>query len=150
MVQATSPQNKNRKVGILIMGKITQEQIKSINNKCNNDWRLDVEYYLFHNEKTLIKQIKLDEEHYLEFALRYNYKNQISLHISKFEHKEGEYFSTSQGLGKSMVLDETQAKRKNLNNLLEFTKILNDEECIKINAETPVTKSPIFVASEEF
>ena len=47
------------------MGKITQEQIKTINSKCMNDWRLDVQYYIFHNEKTLIKQIKLDDEHYL-------------------------------------------------------------------------------------
>jgi len=150
VVQATSSQNKNRKVGILIMGKITQEQIKSINNKCSNDWRLDVEYYVYHNEKTLIKHIQLDNKHYLEFTLRYNYKNQISLHISKFNHKKGDYFSTSEGLGKSKILDEIQAKRKNLNNLIEFTKTLNDEECMRINAETEVTKNAIFVASEEF
>ena len=132
------------------MPKITKQQIENINKKCTNDWRLDVEYYLFHNEKTLIKHIKLDNEHYLEFALRYNYKNQISLHISKFHHKEGDYFASSQGLGKSKILDETQVTRKNVNNLIEFTNKLTDYECMRINAETQVTKSCIFVASEEF
>ena len=132
------------------MAKITKQQIENINKKCTNDWRLDVEYYLFHNEKTLIKHIKLDNEHYLEFALRYNYKNQISLHISKFHHKEGDYFASSQGLGKSKILDETQVTRKNVNNLIEFTNKLTDDECMRINAETQVTKSCIFVASEEF
>ncbi len=132
------------------MGKITQEQIKKINSKCMNDWGLDVQYYIFHNEKILIKQIKLDDEHYLEFALRYNYKNQISLHISKFYHKQGDYFASSEGLGKSKILNETQATRKNLNNLIEFTNSLTDDECMRINAETPVTKSCMFVESEEF
>lgn len=132
------------------MAKITKQQIENINKKCMNDWRLDVEYYLFHNEKTLIKHIKLDNEHYLEFALRYNYKNQISLHISKFHHKEGDYFASSQGLGKSKILDEIQTTRKNINNLIEFTNSLTDDECMRINAETQVTKSCIFVASEEF
>ena len=132
------------------MGKITQEQIKNINSKCLNDWGLDVQYYIFHNEKTLIKQIKLDDKYFLEFALRYNYKNQISLHISKFYHKQGDYFASSEGLGKSKILNETQATRKNLNNLIEFTNSLTDDECMRINAETPVTKSCMFVASEEF
>ena len=132
------------------MGKITREQIQKINEKCKNNWRLDVQYYLFHSEKTLIKHIQLDEEHYLEFALRYNYKNQITLHISKFFHKQGDYFASSNGLGKSKIIDNSQATRKNVNNLIELTKQFTDEELMRINAETEVIKSPIFVASEEF
>lgn len=132
------------------MARITQEQVKKINDKCSNGWRLDVEYYLYHSEKTLIKQIKIGYEHYLEFRLNYNYKNQISLHISKSYHKQGDYFASSEGLGKSKILNETQATRKNINNLIEFTNSLTDDECMRINAETPVTKSCIFVESEDF
>ena len=133
------------------MPKITKQQIEKINNKCMNDWRLDVQYYLYHSEKELIKKIDLDEENYLEFKLRYNYKNQISLHISKFHYRQGgDFFASSEGLGKSKILDETQVTRKNVNNLIEFTNRLTDDECMRINAETQVTKSCIFVASEEF
>ncbi len=132
------------------MPKITKQQIENINKKCMNDWRLDVQYYLYHSQKTLIKQIRLNDENYLEFTLRYNYKNQISLHISKFHHRQGDYFASSEGLGKSKILYETQATRKNINNLIEFTNSLTDDECMRINAETQVTKSCIFVASEEF
>lgn len=132
------------------MAQITREQVQKINEKCSNEWGLDIQYFLYHNEKTLIKKIDLDEEHYLEFTLRYNYKNQISLHISKFHHKEGDYFATSQGLGKSRLLDNTEYSRKNVNNLIDFTKNLNDEELMTINAMTEVTRTPIFVASEEF
>ena len=132
------------------MAKITREQILKINNQCKNDWRLDTEYFIFHNEKTLVKHIKLDDENYLEFTLRYNYKNQISLHISKFYHKEGDYFASSNGLGKSKILNETQFKRKNVNDLIEFTNTLTDDELMEINRTTEVTKSCMFVESEEF
>lgn len=132
------------------MGKITKTQLENINNKCKNDWRFDVQYFLYHSEKTLIKQLKLDNEHYLEFSLRYNYKNQISLHIGKFYHKIGEHFATSSGLGKSKILNEEQATRKNFNKLIEYTNILTNDELIRINKETQVTKDIIFVESEEF
>lgn len=132
------------------MGKITQEQIKKINSKCMNDWGLDVQYYIFHNEKNLIKQLKLDDEHYLEFTLHYNYKNQISLRISKFYHKAGDNFASSNGLGKQKILEETPAPRKSINKLIEFTKTLNDDELMKINSETDVIRTPMFVPSEAF
>lgn len=75
------------------MAKITREQIQKINSKCKNSWELDIQYFIFHNEKTLKKIIKLDEEHYLEFKIDYNYKNQIVLFINKFYHKLREFDS---------------------------------------------------------
>ncbi len=132
------------------MAKITREQINTINEKCKNDWELDLRYFLYHNEKTLIKHISIDDEHYLEFKLNFNYKNQITLRISKFYHKTGDGFATSSGLGKSRILEETPAPRKSINKLIEFTKILTDDELMKINSETDVIKSPMFVPSEAF
>ena len=132
------------------MAKITKNQIETINNKCSNNWRLDVQYLLFHNEKQLIKHIRLDEEHYLKFSLYYNYQNQIQLHISKFYHKVGDTFASSTGLGKHKILNEAKATRKSINNLIELTKQLNDDKLTQINAETEVTKSSMFVASESF
>lgn len=133
------------------MASITRQQVDSINNKCSNNWELDVQYYLMHNDKALIKQIAIDEEHYLEFCIRYNYNNQVTLHISKYYHKKGEYFSTSHGLGKSKTLDETQAPRKNINKLIDFTRKLTDTELLEINKNTKVSSgNGLVLPSEDF
>lgn len=132
------------------MGIEKNEQIQKINNQCRNNWCLDVEYFIYSNEKTLVKHININEEDYLEFALRYNWKNQISLHISKFNHKKGDYFSTSHDFGKDKIINDQPANRKSINKLIEYTNILTDDELLRINAETPVTKNGIFIESEEF
>ena len=99
----------------------------------------------------MYKHIELDKENYLEFALLYNYKNQISLHISKFYHKQGEYFASSNGLGKSKVLNETAVKRKTVSNLIDLTSQLDNNKLMEINASTPVSKGyGIIQESEEF
>ena len=132
------------------MAKITREQIQKINNKCKNDWELDIQFFIFHNEKTLKKIIELDEEHYLEFKIDYNFKNQIVLFINKFYHKTGENFATSNGLGKKKMLEETSASRKSINKLIEYTEKLTDEQLIQINSETDVIRTPLFVPTEAF
>ena len=132
------------------MAKVTREQIEKINNKCKNDWELDIQFFIFHNEKTLKKIIELDEEHYLEFKIDYNYKNQIVLFINKFYHKTGENFATSNGLGKKKMLEETSASRKSINKLIEYTEKLTDEQLIQINSETDVIRTPLFVPTEAF
>lgn len=132
------------------MAKITREQIQKINSKCKNSWELDIQYFIFHNEKTLKKIIKLDEEHYLEFKIDYNYQNQIVLFINKFYHKLGEDYATSNGLGKKKILEETPASRKSINKLIEYTETLTDEQLMQINSETDVIRTPLFVPSEAF
>lgn len=131
--------------------KITHDQIVKINKNCDNDWHLDVQYYLYHNEKTLIKQIDLDETHYLEFRLYYNNQNQVSLHISKYYHGEGDNFASSHGLGKNAIIEEIPTKRKMINNLIEYTSTLSNEELLKINQNTPVSHGyGIILPSEDF
>ena len=133
------------------MAKITQKQIEEINNKCKNNWKLDISFYLFHNEKTLIKEIKLDEEHYLRFSLNYNYKNQIILHINKYEHEKGQHYACANGLGKLIIVDETKYPRKNINNLIKISLNFTDEELLKLNKVTKVlTGGGMFLPSEDF
>ena len=132
------------------MAKITREQIKKINSKCQNGWELDIQFFLFHNEKTLKKIIELDEEHYLEFKIDYNYKNQIVLFINKFYCKKGESYATSNGLGKKKMHEETQVTRKSINKLIEYTETLTDEQLMKINSETDVIRTPLFVPTDAF
>ena len=132
------------------MGKITREQLQKINNNCRNNWELDIQYFIFHSEKTLKKIIELDTEHYLEFRIDYNYNNQITLFINKFYHKANDEFATSNGLGKKKILEESPAPRKSINKLIEFTKTLTDDELMKINNETDVIRNIMFVPSETF
>ena len=95
-------------------------------------------YFKFHQEKELIKRINIDDESYLEFKLGYNYKNQIQLRISKYYTQKHIGTATSEGLGKSKVLEETSYKRKGINNLIIKTQTLTDDELLKINTETKV------------
>lgn len=132
------------------MAKITREQIQKINNKCKNGWELDIQFFIFHNEKTLKKIIELDEEHYLEFKIDYNFKNQIVLFINKFYHKLGEDYATSNGLGKKKMLEETPTSRKSINKLIEYTETLTDEQLMQINSETDLIRTPLFVPTEAF
>lgn len=133
------------------MGKITIEQITKINNMCSNEWRLDVQYFHFHNEKILIKRIRLDERHFLEYSLKYNYNNQISIHIRKFYHEPNDEMASTSGMGKNKILDETPVKRKDVNKLILWTKELTNEKLLEINKNTPVaTGDGLILQSEDF
>lgn len=133
------------------MAKITTEQILKINRMCSNNWRFDIQYFIYHSEKTLRKQIDLNEQSYLEFTLRYNSQNQIVLHISKFYHEKGGNYTSTSGLGKNRILEETEAKRKNVNDLIRLTKTLTDEELVEINKHTKVAPGyGLIMKSEDF
>ena len=132
------------------MQMMTQQQEQEINDKCKNNWEFNTTYYVYHQEKTLIKRIIIDDESYLEFTLGYNSQNQIQLRISKFYTQKHIGTAISEGLGKSKVLEETSYKRKGINNLIIKTQNLTDDELLKINAETKVINNGIFVPSSEF
>ena len=132
------------------MQMMTQQQVQEINNNCKNNWKFDVMYFKFHQKKELTKRIIIDDESYLEFNLGYNSQNQIQLRISKYYTQKHIGTATSEGLGKSKVLEETSYKRKGINNLIIKTQNLTDDELLKINAETKVINNGIFVPSSEF
>lgn len=132
------------------MAKMTKEQLQKINNSCKNEWTFDLQYFLMHSEKTLIKHITIDDENYLQFKIDFDYENKIILRISKFHHKANDYFASSSGLGKKKILEETPAPRKSINKLIRLTEKLTDNELMKINNETDVIKNIIFIPSEAF
>lgn len=132
------------------MQMMTKQQVQEINNKCKNNWEFDTTYYIYHQEKTLIKRIIIDDESYLQFKLNYNSKNQIQLRISKFYTQKHIGTATSEGLGKSKVLEETSYKRKGINNLIIKTQNLTNDELLKINTETKVIDNGIFIPSPVF
>ncbi len=115
---------------------MTKKQIEEINHKCSNNWKFDVIYFVYHEGKTLIKKLKVDNIGYFEFKLYYNNQNQITLNIRKYYYKETERIAVTNNAGKNIVLDKTELKRKSLKNLIEITAKLTDEELLKMNAET--------------
>lgn len=133
------------------MAKILTKQIQQINSACSNGWRLDTQYVLLHGEKRLIQQIHLDNENYLEFALQYNGENQITLYISKYNHKPNDIFAVSEGLGKRKILDTKSQKRKAIKELIAYTDELDNNKLMEINEQTPVSSGMgIFVPSDPF
>lgn len=135
----------------VIMSVITKQEINAINGKCSNGWLLDVQYYMFHNERTLIKQIPIDDEHYLEFRLCYSNKKQILVHISKFHKRPNEQCAVTTGLGKNAIIDETEYKRKNISNLLVLTNRLNNFKLMELNKNTKVSNGyGLIMQSPEF
>ena len=129
------------------MARITAKQITSVNSKCSNGWILDSLYYSSFGEKILIKQITLDEQNFLEFKLSYNSDNQIYLGTREFFQETKEKMPVSTGLGKSVILDETQAKRKSVNNLIAFTEELTDEKLFELEKDSKETDSKGVVQS---
>ena len=112
---------------------MTLDEINNINNRCKNNWRFDKDYYMFHSKKGLVKKINIDDESYWKFTLSYNYQNQIILHINKYYINKEKNYTFCEGIGTSNILFQRKATRKNINNLIEFTKVLTDEELSKIN-----------------
>lgn len=115
------------------MASLTREQINEINNKCSNGWQLDMQYFLMYREKTLIKRVRLDEQNFLEFILSYNNDNQIAIRISKYFHKSNETMAVSTKFGKWIILDETSAKRRSINNLIIITEKLTNEKLLELD-----------------
>ena len=131
------------------MANITREQITKINNMCSNEWMLDVDYFLFHNEKTLIKRIRLDDKHYLEYKLEYNYSNHYTQQNSITSHRT--LWQVQVGMGKNKILDETSVKRKDIKKLILLTKELTDEKLLEINKNTPLAPGyGMILQSEDF
>ena len=130
---------------------MTKKQVEELNNRCKNGWKFDVTYFIYHQEKTFIKRIKLESEGYLEFRIYYNNQNQIAFHISKFSYIQDKACATTEGLGKITVIDNTKYTRKNINNIIIVTARLTDEELLKINSETKVSEGGgLFLSSNEF
>ena len=117
-------------------------------SKTDSDSKIETALYIL-NTDYYEKEVKLDDENFLEFALRYNYKNQVSLHISKFYQAKGKEYASTNGMGKSRILEEVPVKRKSINNLIKFTKDLNDEKLLEINKNTKMATGYGLIESSE-
>lgn len=125
------------------MAKITREQIEKINSGLKNGFKFDLERFFIWNEKSVIKQIKLDAEQVLQVSILYSTENvgEIpTLHLHKGTI-DGDFYSFS-GLGEFFPIGEPQ-KRKNFNLLVKLTEKFSDEILISLIDEKVQANSRI-------
>lgn len=131
------------------MGNITREQIKKWESECKNDFKFDLRYWLYHNEKTLEKTVKLDEKTYLKAHLSFynkyeNYKQvgyYINVNISKW-HIEGE-MATSHGLGISYKVNDEIYQKRSFKELQKATEMITSEMIMSIYNQDTVGKNQL-------
>ena len=101
------------------MAKITVEQVKKINSKCDNGFRLDVQYFLIHSEKTLYKDIDINNNLKIEVKINYcpEYENSLgynretgklipTLNFRKWVRESDESLWTSTDWGKRKIISD--------------------------------------------
>ena len=125
------------------MGNITREQIKKWESECKNDFKFDIRYWMYHQEKTLTKRINLDDKTYLEVHLMFynkyeNYRQvgyYINVNISKY-YIEGE-MAVSHGLGISYKLNNEIYQKRSFKELQKATAFINNDLIMSIyNTDT--------------
>ncbi|MDD3225867.1 MAG: hypothetical protein PHX70_14405 [Clostridium sp.] len=125
---------------------MTIEELNKINEKCGNDFKLDLQYYMFHKEKQLEKLVNINDNQFLEYTLyfsenyrSYNKEIVIKLRISKYT-KQGDY-ATSQGLGQTFIIEEGLT-RKNFNKLVELSHTL---DITQFNIDNEKLENPFLI-----
>lgn len=125
------------------MAKLTNIQIDKYNAHCENGFKFDFQYYLYHKEKTLIKYIDLESNQVLKASILYhedNKKQVPTLHLHKGV-SSGEFYSFS-GIGQFITIGEAQ-KTKRFNVLIALTEKLIDEYILSLHDEKITSKATI-------
>lgn len=120
------------------MSKLLKSDIEKWESECKNNFKFDLRYWLYHNEKTLEKTVKLDGKTYLKAHIMFynkyeNYRTvgyYININISKW-YIEGE-MATSHGLGINYKLNDEIYQRRNFKELQKATELINDELIMSI------------------
>lgn len=127
------------------MASITKKRVIEINEKCGNDFKLDVMYYVSYKDYKLQKYQEYEKDKFNSFRLGYrkNVEYKTSEYGCKYPVYDGTYnivlnYNTSyhenemmisHGLGKDYVL-EKGLKRKAIKDLQKWSNYLNDD-CLK-------------------
>lgn len=132
------------------MYKLLKSDIEKWEKDCKNGFKFDIRYYLYHNEKTLIKRIKLDDKTYLEVHLMFynNYENYrqvgyyINVNISKWNIEENG-MATSQGLGISYKLNDEIYQKRSFKELQRATEHINNDLIMSIYNQDNTNKKQL-------
>ena len=132
---------------------MNREQVKKINEKAGNNFKFDTQFYMFHKEKQLEKNIWLDDKSYLRATLYFGtyfvrkendwgqkfnvptQKSVITLRISKYSVNE-DGTAVSYGLGYKFEEEEIY-ERKMFNNIckISHSEKYTDENILRLYNE---------------
>ena len=116
------------------MSKITKQQIIKINEECQNNFELDLQCLMMNEEKTLIKNINIDEIFIIECKIEYtkNKNNLYNIYLKLSKHKKiSDKMTQLVSSYYTFILDNKEYKRRNIKDLIKYTELLNDEELQK-------------------
>ena len=132
------------------MASITKKRVIEINEKCENDFKLDIMYYVSYKDYKLQKYQEYEKDKFNSFRLGYRknmeYKTNeygctypvydetynIVLNYNRSYHENG--MIVSYGLGKDYIL-EKGLKRKTIKDLQKWSNYLNDKRLKDIIVE---------------
>ena len=116
------------------MSKITKQQIIKINEECQNNFKLDLQCLMMNEEKTLIKNIDIDEVFNIECKIEHtkNKNNLYNIYLKLSKHKKiSDKMTQLVSSYYTFILDNKEYKRRNIKDLIKYTELLNDEELQK-------------------
>ena len=116
------------------MSKITKQQIIKINEECQNNFKLDLQCLMMNEEKTLIKNIDIDEVFNIECKIEHtkNENNLYNICLKLSKHKKiSDKMTQLVSNYYTFILDNKEYKRRNIKDLIKYTELLNDEELQK-------------------
>ncbi len=122
------------------MAKLTKEQVEDINQKCSNDFMLDVGAFMYHGDKQVVKYIDIGDDKKLSATLSfrdrrigYTFKPVLSLHLAIW-NVEPSGLMCSHGLGVTIDLSEPYERRK-FSDIIAKTKDFDNEKCLQLASE---------------
>lgn len=111
------------------MKNLTKQEIIKINEKCENNFEFDIQYYYTSEEKTLVKMTDIDEVFSYEIRLRHEKISQdafdVELVISKYKKLSDKTFQLVSDFNRFKL--NKISKKKFIKTLQESTKLLDDE-----------------------
>ena len=131
---------------------MTWAQVKKINDELTNGWKFNLQFFLYHNEKTVHMEIP-QENGYIEAVLMFteNMINRwcgtgtyhIDLHITRWYPANTEGAYTSNGLGQWVNLGGEYPRRV-FKKLTEKAKELTVEDILRIHDEKVTNYSGLY------
>lgn len=129
--------------------KLTSTQIKKINEGCQNGFKLDIQWAVLHDEKTLIKNIVLDEKFHVEVKLRHEKTEDgfnVSATMAKYKETDTKnVYTLVSNFNWFKNLLSKHNKRRLDKSLQQATELMDDEYIQELLEQCDFSVTPVAV-----